>query len=120
MGFFTKKPSETKVEEKQKLVDLSNDDEKILNDLNIVKQKLKTDLSSAKTALDVATQALSKEFIIVQNAEREHTTTKAQKAKSNSILEQKNEELKKKIAINEERYPSDRAKGSAAKYTAYE
>jgi hypothetical protein len=30
------------------------------------------------------------------------------------------EELKKKIAINEERYPADRAKGSAAKYTAYE
>jgi dCTP diphosphatase len=29
-------------------------------------------------------------------------------------------ELKKKIAINEERYPADRAKGSAAKYTAYE
>ena len=30
------------------------------------------------------------------------------------------EELKKKLAINEERYPADRAKGSAAKYTAYE
>jgi len=30
------------------------------------------------------------------------------------------EELKKKIAINEKRYPTDRAKGSAAKYTAYE
>jgi len=30
------------------------------------------------------------------------------------------EELKKKIAVNEERYPADRAKGSAAKYTAYE
>jgi dCTP diphosphatase len=30
------------------------------------------------------------------------------------------EELKKKIAINEERYPADKAKGSAAKYTAYE
>ena len=30
------------------------------------------------------------------------------------------EELKKKIAINEERYPADRAKGAAAKYTAYE
>ena len=30
------------------------------------------------------------------------------------------EELKKKIALNEERYPADRAKGSAAKYTAYE
>ena len=30
------------------------------------------------------------------------------------------EELKKKIAINEKRYPVDKAKGSAAKYTAYE
>ena len=30
------------------------------------------------------------------------------------------EELKKKLAINEERYPADKAKGSAAKYTAYE
>ena len=30
------------------------------------------------------------------------------------------EELKKKIAINEKRYPIDKAKGSAAKYTAYE
>ena len=30
------------------------------------------------------------------------------------------EELKKKIAINEKRYPMDKAKGSAAKYTAYE
>ena len=30
------------------------------------------------------------------------------------------EELKKKLATNEERYPADRAKGSAAKYTAYE
>ena len=30
------------------------------------------------------------------------------------------EELKKKIAINERRYPVDKAKGSAAKYTAYE
>jgi dCTP diphosphatase len=30
------------------------------------------------------------------------------------------EELKKKIAINENRYPVDKAKGSAAKYTAYE
>lgn len=30
------------------------------------------------------------------------------------------DELKKKIAINEERYPAERAKGSAAKYTAYE
>jgi len=30
------------------------------------------------------------------------------------------EELKKKIAINEKRYPADKAKGSAAKYTAYE
>lgn len=30
------------------------------------------------------------------------------------------EELKKKIAINQKRYPADRAKGSAAKYTAYE
>lgn len=30
------------------------------------------------------------------------------------------EELKKKIAINEERYPADKSKGSAAKYTAYE
>jgi dCTP diphosphatase len=29
-------------------------------------------------------------------------------------------ELKKKIAINEKRYPVDKAKGSAAKYTAYE
>ena len=30
------------------------------------------------------------------------------------------EELEKKLAINEERYPADKAKGSAAKYTAYE
>ena len=30
------------------------------------------------------------------------------------------EELKKKLVINEERYPADKAKGSAAKYTAYE
>ena len=30
------------------------------------------------------------------------------------------EELKKKLAINEERYPADKAKGSAAKYNAYE
>ena len=30
------------------------------------------------------------------------------------------EELKKKIAINEKRYPVDKAKGSAAKYTTYE
>jgi len=30
------------------------------------------------------------------------------------------EELTKKLAINEERYPADKAKGSAAKYTAYE
>ena len=30
------------------------------------------------------------------------------------------EELRKKIAINEKRYPVDKAKGSAAKYTAYE
>jgi len=30
------------------------------------------------------------------------------------------EELKKKLAVNEERYPADKAKGSAAKYTAYE
>ena len=30
------------------------------------------------------------------------------------------EELKKKLAINEKRYPADKAKGSAAKYTAYE
>ena len=30
------------------------------------------------------------------------------------------EELKKKIAINEERYPVDKARGSAAKYTKYE
>jgi dCTP diphosphatase len=30
------------------------------------------------------------------------------------------EELKKKIAINEERYPANRARGSAAKYTSYE
>lgn len=30
------------------------------------------------------------------------------------------EELTKKIAINEKRYPADKAKGSAAKYTAYE
>ena len=30
------------------------------------------------------------------------------------------EELRKKIAINEKRYPADKAKGSAAKYTAYE
>lgn len=30
------------------------------------------------------------------------------------------EELTKKIAINERRYPADKAKGSAAKYTAYE
>ena len=30
------------------------------------------------------------------------------------------EELTKKIAINEKRYPEDKAKGSAAKYTAYE
>ena len=30
------------------------------------------------------------------------------------------EELKKKITINEKRYPVDKAKGSAAKYTAYE
>lgn len=30
------------------------------------------------------------------------------------------DELKKKIAINEKRYPVDKAKGSAAKYTAYE
>jgi dCTP diphosphatase len=30
------------------------------------------------------------------------------------------EELKKKIEINENRYPVDKAKGSAAKYTAYE
>jgi dCTP diphosphatase len=30
------------------------------------------------------------------------------------------EELTKKLAINEERYPSDKARGSAAKYTAYE
>ena len=30
------------------------------------------------------------------------------------------EELKKKIVINEKRYPIDKAKGSAAKYTAYE
>jgi len=30
------------------------------------------------------------------------------------------EELKKKIAINEERYPAEKAKSSAAKYTAYE
>ena len=29
-------------------------------------------------------------------------------------------ELKKKIAINEKRYPVDKAKGSAAKYTQYE
>jgi len=29
-------------------------------------------------------------------------------------------ELEKKIAINEKRYPVDKAKGSAAKYTAYE
>ena len=30
------------------------------------------------------------------------------------------EELTKKLAINEERYPPDKARGSAAKYTAYE
>ena len=30
------------------------------------------------------------------------------------------EELKKKLVINEERYPPDKARGSAAKYTAYE
>ena len=30
------------------------------------------------------------------------------------------EEIKKKLVINEERYPADKAKGSAAKYTAYE
>ena len=30
------------------------------------------------------------------------------------------EELGKKIMVNEERYPADKAKGSAAKYTAYE
>ena len=30
------------------------------------------------------------------------------------------EELKKKLVINEERYPADKAKGSAAKYNAYE
>ena len=30
------------------------------------------------------------------------------------------EELKKKIAINEKRYPVDKARGSAAKYTKYE
>ena len=30
------------------------------------------------------------------------------------------EELKKKLVINEGRYPADKAKGSAAKYTAYE
>ena len=30
------------------------------------------------------------------------------------------EELKKKIVINEKRYPVDKAKGSAAKYTTYE
>ena len=30
------------------------------------------------------------------------------------------EELRKKIAINEKRYPVDKAKGSAAKYTTYE
>ncbi len=30
------------------------------------------------------------------------------------------EELTKKIAVNEKRYPADKAKGSAAKYTAYE
>ena len=29
-------------------------------------------------------------------------------------------ELKKKIAINDKRYPVNKAKGSAAKYTAYE
>ena len=29
-------------------------------------------------------------------------------------------ELKKKIVINEKRYPVDKAKGSAAKYTTYE
>jgi NTP pyrophosphatase (non-canonical NTP hydrolase) len=29
-------------------------------------------------------------------------------------------ELEKKIAVNEKRYPIDKAKGSAAKYTAYE
>ena len=30
------------------------------------------------------------------------------------------EELTKKLAINEERYPPDKTRGSAAKYTAYE
>lgn len=30
------------------------------------------------------------------------------------------EELRKKMTINEQRYPVDKAKGSAAKYTAYE
>lgn len=30
------------------------------------------------------------------------------------------EELKKKLAINDKRYPQDRARGSAAKYTQYE
>ena len=30
------------------------------------------------------------------------------------------EELKKKITVNEKRYPVDKARGSAAKYTAYE
>ena len=30
------------------------------------------------------------------------------------------EELKKKIAINDQRYPAVKARGSAAKYTAYE